>query len=791
MRIHRSILLLFLFLGLSSWSSAAHKKTDLTATATDLPYLVDLQRVLSHYDDVERLMHGTAAGFLLADLDGDGQDELISARAGAVIAAKLSAIGGAKSLWWHNLPAEYSWSYPSASLMRAVDGDRDGNLEIIVCSHDRTRRQWRLWSLDGTTGETRWEVPLPIGPDRNKDSTWAGQFSFGGVVDVPTPDGDRPAYVITCSAGHDLLPRGILTLDVATGETVWSVSTAGQPNKSTTEVVDLDGDGNPEIIVMTTAVRNYKKDENLDGRRDDRLRVMVLEADGSIRWRISEEIRGGGGAIATSDLDGDGSLEVIMTTHWPLAEFNFIKVLSSQDGSTISTTEIEHQPTSQVLVQGSEDRPARLLVSRIDHGVGAYDWTPGGWVLAAEIEHFLQLQTRGISDILPDQGDEVVLYDTRGSLYIINTDLELLAKYEDFKSTPSTLRFQHTSGTFPLLWAHPRIDFDGYVVTISPNPDTGLSPLLFLSALPVLLAGVYVLRRHYRTMDKVELGTRDARLQLLGQLELAGHGAIGALKTLRRITWLLQSMAIGGSVEGKRLQELCQEYFEHALPVVRAVLGLSGAADITDHTIMRAKESLALVEQELTVIYDHTFALDIVNAHLTDLRAAGDDLERDLQRLRAEVAGHVRAEIGAVCERVRLLLDEELQSAEVSLEYHAPDEELWCRIDPEELVFILDNLVQNALRAMGDSGAKSLLVSWKLDDGAIECNVTDSGRGIVPDDWETIFKVGYSSREGGGLGLSRSRDILRKYEGSLAVAESCLGEGTTMRLRLPRASSVE
>ncbi len=790
MRNHRVALLVLLLAGLSSWSRAEPKVTDLSASATDLPYLIDLQRVINHYDEVKRFMHGTATGILLADLDGDGQDELISARAGAVIAAKISATGGAKSLWWYNLPADYAWHNPSASLMSAVDGDRDGNLEILVCSHDRTRRRWRLWSLDGTTGETRWDVSLPIGPDRNNDSIWAGQFSFEGMVDVPHSDGDRPAYVISCGAGHDLLPRGILTLDVATGETAWSFSTAGPPNPSTTQVADLDGDGSNEIIVLTTAVMNYKKDENLDGRRDDRLRVMVLEADGTIRWRISEDILGGGGVLETVDLDGDGRREVIMTTHWPLAEFNYIKVLSSRDGSTINMTELEYQPTSQVLVEPSGDRSARLIMSRIDNGVGAYDWTSDGWVLAAEIEHFQQIQTRYISDMLPEPGDEVVLYDTRGTLYIINPELDLLAKYDQFTSIPPAISLQHTTATLPLLWAHPHINHDGYVVTIVPNPDTGVSPLLFLAALPVLLAGVWVYRRHYRTIAKVGLGTRDARLQLLGQLELAGHGAIGSLKTLRRITWLLQSIPAGGSVEGKRLQELCREFFDHALPRVRSVLGLSGAADINGHTIMRAKESLALVEQELTAIYDHTFTFDVVKAHLTDLRAAGEDLERDLQRLRAEVAGHVRAEIGAACERVELLLEVELQAAEVSLELDAPNEELWCRIDPEELLFILDNLVQNALRAMADNAAKSLVISWRLDDGAIVCNVMDSGRGIVPDDWETIFKVGYSSREGGGLGLSRSRDILRKYEGNLFVAASCLGQGTTMRLRLPRAQVI-
>ncbi|PJA75280.1 hypothetical protein CO151_06995 [bacterium CG_4_9_14_3_um_filter_65_15] len=60
----------------------------------------------------------------------------------------------------------------------------------------------------------------------------------------------------------------------------------------------------------------------------------------------------------------------------------------------------------------------------------------------------------------------------------------------------------------------------------------------------------------------------------------------------------------------------------------------------------------------------------------------------------------------------------------------------------------------------------------------------DTGCGIVPDDWQRIFEAGQSSRTGGGLGLPRSRELLRKFGGGLMVESSALGEGTVMALTL-------
>jgi signal transduction histidine kinase len=69
----------------------------------------------------------------------------------------------------------------------------------------------------------------------------------------------------------------------------------------------------------------------------------------------------------------------------------------------------------------------------------------------------------------------------------------------------------------------------------------------------------------------------------------------------------------------------------------------------------------------------------------------------------------------------------------------------------------------------------------------LEIRVTDTGRGLGPDEVRRVFEPFYTTKEPGrgtGLGLSIVDHIVRAHGGRVIV-ESQLGLGTTMRLRLP------
>jgi signal transduction histidine kinase len=111
--------------------------------------------------------------------------------------------------------------------------------------------------------------------------------------------------------------------------------------------------------------------------------------------------------------------------------------------------------------------------------------------------------------------------------------------------------------------------------------------------------------------------------------------------------------------------------------------------------------------------------------------------------------------------------------------------------DRDQLQQLLLNLVDNAIKYTPPGGTIILSLRAEGDDALLE--VKDTGIGIPPEDLPHIFDRFYrvdkarSRRIGGaGLGLSIVKGIATSHGGDVEVA-SAPGEGTTFRVRLPRA----
>jgi signal transduction histidine kinase len=125
----------------------------------------------------------------------------------------------------------------------------------------------------------------------------------------------------------------------------------------------------------------------------------------------------------------------------------------------------------------------------------------------------------------------------------------------------------------------------------------------------------------------------------------------------------------------------------------------------------------------------------------------------------------------------------------VSLRITTPDEPLVVRGDAGELRTMLANLVENAVKFSNPGGRVEL--SATVSAGRAEVVVADHGIGISAEDQEQLFTDFFrsedptaASRPGSGLGLAIVERILRRHHG-LAEITSALGEGTTVRVRLP------
>lgn len=98
--------------------------------------------------------------------------------------------------------------------------------------------------------------------------------------------------------------------------------------------------------------------------------------------------------------------------------------------------------------------------------------------------------------------------------------------------------------------------------------------------------------------------------------------------------------------------------------------------------------------------------------------------------------------------------------------------------------WVVENLCKNAIDAM--SGTGTLKVELMQDVNLCYIDITDTGKGIARQNFKTVFRPGYTTKERGwGLGLALVKRIVEEYHGGrVYVKESELGKGTTFRIEL-------
>ena len=104
---------------------------------------------------------------------------------------------------------------------------------------------------------------------------------------------------------------------------------------------------------------------------------------------------------------------------------------------------------------------------------------------------------------------------------------------------------------------------------------------------------------------------------------------------------------------------------------------------------------------------------------------------------------------------------------------------------PARLNQVFYNVLKNAAAAIDGSG--SIRITTKISENRISIRITDTGRGISPDQLKRIFDFGFgfgTKRVKMSSGLSTAYNIISEHKGTIAI-ESDLGEGATVTISLP------
>ena len=236
--------------------------------------------------------------------------------------------------------------------------------------------------------------------------------------------------------------------------------------------------------------------------------------------------------------------------------------------------------------------------------------------------------------------------------------------------------------------------------------------------------------------------------------------------------------------------------------------------DITDRKQAEADRELLIQELERRNAELERFAYTVSHDLKSPLVTIGGFLgflERDAQS--GDIA-QLKTDIGSIrdaASKMRLLLDELLELSRVGRLMNAPEEISFavivqdallvtqghlvdCEVvvtdadfptvvgDRMRLVEVVQNLVDNAAKFMGDQPQPRIMIGVRLDGVTPVFFVQDNGIGILPKYQDHIFDIFNKLNpevEGTGIGLALVKRIVEVHNGRLWVESAGLGQGST------------
>lgn len=143
-----------------------------------------------------------------------------------------------------------------------------------------------------------------------------------------------------------------------------------------------------------------------------------------------------------------------------------------------------------------------------------------------------------------------------------------------------------------------------------------------------------------------------------------------------------------------------------------------------------------------------------------------------------------------VAEEALYALEETASQQGKQIEIDAPPQALPFSGDRDLLLRALENLIDNSIKYSAAGG--TIQIQLRAEADSYEIAIHDEGEGIAPDFLpDRIFQPlvrGRSGGEGSGLGLSIVKKIVHMHSGRI-TADSTVGQGTTMRITLPRGEA--
>lgn len=170
------------------------------------------------------------------------------------------------------------------------------------------------------------------------------------------------------------------------------------------------------------------------------------------------------------------------------------------------------------------------------------------------------------------------------------------------------------------------------------------------------------------------------------------------------------------------------------------------------------------------------------------------EMHKDLERLEkitdrfskiGSGAKLIEGDLAATIENNLLYLKARL-SQKVEMQFELDGERPLMVLHNASLMeWVVENICKNAVDAMEGIGALHIHIQEVAE--WVHIDISDTGKGLTPKQFKTIFEPGYSTKKRGwGLGLTLVKRIVEEYhKGKVFVLQSEPDKGTTFRISIP------
>ena len=273
--------------------------------------------------------------------------------------------------------------------------------------------------------------------------------------------------------------------------------------------------------------------------------------------------------------------------------------------------------------------------------------------------------------------------------------------------------------------------------------------ILFLAFILIIIAAVIVTAVYVREKDRKKL---EYMLDAFEDEEFNFRFREDSKfnKTLNRIKWIVE----------RRRQQYEQESWTKLIRVLT-------------HEIMNTVSPIASLSEAMSHYVDQPEQereMDL-KAGLETISSSSKDLIRFVESYR-ELAGVAKPVLKALMlnpfvNKVIDLTREQCTAAGARCIYTPQTDDILIYADESQISRILINLIKNAIQA----GAKHISIAAEIDsDEQTLISVSNDGVPISPESQEQIFIPFFTTkRDGSGIGLSLSRQIMRAHNGTIEL----------------------